>query len=311
MAEFDMVMDAREKISLRLRELYQKNGFTRYRMSKFEEYDLYSRNKDFLMSENVITFNDVSGRLLALKPDVTLSIVKNGKDCGDGIQKVYYHENVYRVASPEEGFREMDQVGIECMGRIDGSVIREVLGLAAESLETLGRKYVLAVSQLEILRKVVENLSTDRGATEELLTCAREKNTHGIEEICRKYGLDEQGGQRLIRLIRMDGPAKDKMDEVRALSKEIGMEGAADELNDALSDLNTDSVWIDFSATGNLRYYNGIAFQGFLDGAPGSVLSGGQYDGLMRRMGRKDRAIGFAVFLNQLERLPEEGCGNA
>ena len=34
-------------------------------------------------------------------------------------------------------------------------------------------------------------------------------------------------------------------------------------------------------------------------------VRGGQYDGLMRRMGRKDRAIGFAVFLNRLERLRE------
>ena len=39
---------------------------------------------------------------------------------------------------------------------------------------------------------------------------------------------------------------------------------------------------------------------------PGSVLSGGQYDTLMKKMGRKDRAIGFAVFLDMLERLTEE-----
>ena len=52
--------------------------------------------------------------------------------------------------------------------------------------------------------------------------------------------------------------------------------------------------------------YNGIAFKGFISGIPGSVLSGGQYDALMRKMGRKDRAIGFAVFLDMLERLTEE-----
>ena len=76
------VMDGLELIGLRLRSLYQDHGFTRYRMSKFEEYDLYSRNKDFLLSEGVITFTDVNGRLMALKPDVTLSIVKNVRDCG-------------------------------------------------------------------------------------------------------------------------------------------------------------------------------------------------------------------------------------
>ena len=75
----DRVMNEQERISFRLRSLYSEYGYERYRMSKFEEYDLYSRNKDFLFSENVITFTDTNGRLMALKPDVTLSIVKTGK----------------------------------------------------------------------------------------------------------------------------------------------------------------------------------------------------------------------------------------
>ena len=49
-------------------------------MSRFEEYDLYVANKDFLISDEVITFTDRSGRLLAMKPDVTLSIIKNAPD---------------------------------------------------------------------------------------------------------------------------------------------------------------------------------------------------------------------------------------
>ena len=52
----EAVLDGRERIGFRLRELYHRHGFSRYRMGKFEEYDLYSRNKDFLMSDGVITF---------------------------------------------------------------------------------------------------------------------------------------------------------------------------------------------------------------------------------------------------------------
>ena len=72
-----------------------------------------------------------------------------------------------------------------------------------------------------------------------------------------------------------------------------------------------DRIQIDFSATGDLRYYNGIAFKGFISGIPGSVLSGGQYDALMKKMGRRDRAVGFAVFLDMLERLTEEDTNRA
>ena len=69
----ESVLKSDEKVSLTLRSLYAKNGYTRFKMSKFEEYDLYSRNKDFLVSDGVITFTDTNGKLLALKPDVTNS----------------------------------------------------------------------------------------------------------------------------------------------------------------------------------------------------------------------------------------------
>lgn len=73
------VLDDTEKIIYALRSLYMSRGYRLYRMGKFEEYDLYSRNKDFLVSDTVITFMDMNGRLMALRPDVTLSIIKNNK----------------------------------------------------------------------------------------------------------------------------------------------------------------------------------------------------------------------------------------
>ncbi len=64
---------------------------------------------------------------------------------------------------------------------------------------------------------------------------------------------------------------------------------------------------MDFSIVSDTNYYNGIVFRGFIDGVPASVLSGGQYDKLMQRMGRKSRAIGFAVYMDQLERIGDAG----
>ena len=78
-----------EKAIFGLRSIYRRYGYSQYKMSKFEEYDLYVRNKDFLVSDNIITFTDTTGKLLALKPDVTLSIIKNGKDVPGVIEKVY------------------------------------------------------------------------------------------------------------------------------------------------------------------------------------------------------------------------------
>ena len=71
------VLKKDEQVTYFLRSLYGSYGYSRFKMSKFEEYDLYVDNKDYLVSEGIITFMDNDGKLLALKPDVTLSIIKN------------------------------------------------------------------------------------------------------------------------------------------------------------------------------------------------------------------------------------------
>ena len=62
-----------------------------------------------------------------------------------------------------------------------------------------------------------------------------------------------------------------------------------------------ESVRLDFSVGNNMRYYSGVVFRGYLEGIPASVLSGGQYDKLPRKMGRKAKAIGFAMYLDLLQ----------
>ena len=143
----DKVLQKSEKITFALRELFVNRGFERYRMSKFEEYDLYAKNKDFLISDNVITFTE-GGRLMALKPDVTLSIVRSSKD-SDALRKVYYNENVYRVSPRSKSFQEIMQTGLECIGPIDDACVLEVVGLAKKSLGLISEDFVLTVSDLD------------------------------------------------------------------------------------------------------------------------------------------------------------------
>ena len=311
----NQVLDAQERIGFLLRGLYQAHGYSRYRMSKFEEYDLYARNRDFLFSEGVITFTDTNGRLMALKPDVTLSIVKNGRDMSESLRKVYYHENVYRAPDQEAGFREQTQVGVECMGTVDPACLSEVLTLAAESLRLCSERFVLVISDLDLLSAVVQNVTEDRLTQKELLACVTEKNPHGISRICREQGVPAGREEPLLELISLYGHPEEVLPSVLKLAAAQGAAEAGEALERVVSGFASsplsDRLLIDFSATGDVKYYNGIVMKGFIDGIPDAVLSGGQYEPLMRRMGRKDGAVGFAVFLNQLERLAEGGIEHA
>ena len=71
----------------------------------------------------------------------------------------------------------------------------------------------------------------------------------------------------------------------------------------ALNENGVDTVRIDFSVINDMRYYNGIVFKGFINGIPTGILSGGQYDKMMKKLGRSSGAIGFAVYLDLLEQL--------
>ncbi|MBR2324197.1 MAG: ATP phosphoribosyltransferase regulatory subunit, partial [Clostridia bacterium] len=112
------ILKPNEKAVFSMRDMFVKSGYKRFKMSKFEEYDLYSKNKEFLVSDQIITFTDTNGKLLALKPDVTLSIIKNTKFDREGVQKYYYDENVYRASENGGSYKEILQTGLECMGNI-------------------------------------------------------------------------------------------------------------------------------------------------------------------------------------------------
>ena len=295
-----------EKVIFALRSLYRERGYSQYKMSKFEEYDLYARNKDFLISDSVITFTDTNGKLMALKPDVTLSIIKNLKDLPDFVQKVFYNENVYRISKGSHAFKEIMQAGLECFGDIDNYNICEVVSLAAKSLKTISENSVLDISHLKLIGDIIEGFDVDAQGKKEILKCIGEKNVHELKRVCASLGVADESANIIKLLITTSGKPADVLPLL-----ESTLNGKADispinqlkEIIEGIDEDVRDMLRIDFSVVDDMKYYNGIVFKGYIEGIPSSVVSGGQYDRLMNRMKRKSGAIGFAVYLDALERL--------
>lgn len=301
------VLDKNEIVLYKLRKLYMDSGYKKYRMSKFEEYDLYVQNKDFLISSNIITFNDIDGKLMALKPDVTLSIIKNTKDNKDDVQKLFYNENVYRASNETQSFKEIMQAGVECIGNIDTKCICENIILAAKSLSMIKEDYILDISHLGIIEKITDTLELSKNGKKAILKAFGEKNVAAIDEILSSEGIEIDKGEPLKILIVTYGSFNTI---INTLKEKDFYPLIADELK-LLEEISetvnknglSDKVRIDFSVINNMSYYNGIAFNGFIYGIPEGVLSGGQYDKLMNKMGKKSGAIGFAVYLDVLDRM--------
>ena len=280
-----------------LRKLYQNYGYQSYKMSRFEEYDLYVRNKDFLVSDQVITFSDKNGKLLALKPDVTLSIIKNAGKTTDGVQRVYYNENVYRVDPQTRAFREIMQTGLECIGKLQDTDVAEVALLAAQSLAALGERFVLDISHMGIVGNILEKSGLSPAGQKAAMRYLHQKNSHELIKLCTEEDCDPR---QLLVLLQNSGDPKQVLDLLEE-------NAAVTQLRRICAVLTAagfgKQIRVDFSVGSDMKYFSGVVFKGYLEGITTWILSGGQYDKLLQKMGRSGSAVGFAIYLNLLEQI--------
>ncbi|MCR4719546.1 MAG: ATP phosphoribosyltransferase regulatory subunit [Firmicutes bacterium] len=296
----NIYLENEEKAIFALRSLYRKYGYMPYKMCKFEEYDLYLKNKDFLISDNIITFTDTDGRLMALKPDVTLSIIKNLGDVSGSVQKVYYNENVYRLSKGSNSFKEIMQSGLECIGAIDDYTIYEVLMLASESLNLISKDYVIDISHLGIVSSIIDTEVPSADIKKQVINCIAEKNLSELCAIEKRENID-------LSKVKELNSTYGSLEKVLPFLESLPCKNETAQLIKILTMLEKNGykgkIRVDFSIISDMKYYNGFLFKGFINGIPTSVLSGGQYDSLMKKMKRDEKAIGFAVYLDMLEFL--------
>ncbi len=302
---------ADERMALSLRSMYESYGYRPYKMSKFEEYELYSSNIDFLGGSGVLTFTDVNGKLMALKPDVTLSIVKNSKGSA-GTQKVHYRENVYRRNANGGSFKEMLQSGIECIGNIGTVETVEVLLLALKSLAATECSYRLDISHIGVLSALIGDDLPNK-IKDELFTCIKRKNAGGIVEIAAINSLDLERYEALSHAVSLNGSASDVLEALSGISYLASCDGL-NELNEIVSALSSlgykDNIGIDLSIVNDMNYYRSLIFRGYIDCVPEGILFGGRYDDLVKKMGRNCGALGFAVVLDLLQDLTRVNFGD-
>ena len=304
--EFSLAnLQPKERASFALRALYEAAGCRKYHMGRFEEYGLYQENRSFLSSEQVITFTDLDGRLLALKPDVTLSIAKTAQPAPGETLRYYYHENVYRPSAESHTFQEISQMGLEMLGAVGEAQVQQAVCLAARSLDALGAEWVLEVSHMGYLFGLFDALGVPDAARAKLLEKLREKNAHELRAAAGAAGLADAAADILCSVLSLCGSYADTLAKAAALCRNDAMRAAVAELEALAVPLEKAGgiIRLDMTLAGEMEYYNGLVFQGYLKALPRPLLKGGRYDLLMQKFTPGAGAIGFAVYLDELDRL--------
>lgn len=302
-------MSREEKLALDLRALYRRYGYQFYKAADFEPYDLYRENKNFLPDHSVLTFSDREGRLMALKPDVTISVAKDVK-ADEASRKLFYSEHVFRRQPGESQFLEIKQMGLEYIGAAGGYAEAEVLSLACQSLAAIGPEYFLGISHMGYIAALMEELPLMEPQRESLISAIRRNSAVDIALATASAALSTEARQALAALADLPADYQQALAKLGENCLNRQMRQALDELDAALAALAvwglSDRIRLELSLLNDLEYYNGIVFQGYLRGLPRAVLSGGRYDNLLLRFGKNQAALGFALYFNDLADIFEE-----
>ena len=282
--------------------IYERFGFKKIKLSKFEDYNLYNNNKDFLQTEHILTFMNLNGNLKSLRPDVTLSIVKKVlKDNEKETQKIYYIEDIYKIVSNE--YEEIPQVGVEIIGKLNNYSNLEIISMAIESLKSINKNYILEISNIDFISAIFDEINLEENLKIEIINNIYLKNKHDLEKLLNK-NVDGKYKKYILSFIELSGNYKDILKKLKSLIINKKMQKSYEELK-SLSFVfelynNFDKILLDFSIESQLGYYNGIIFKGYIKESNDIILSGGRYDKLLNKFNSNKNAIGFAIYMDKL-----------
>ncbi len=298
-------MSKKDLVLLNIRKMYDSYGYKKISLPSFEEYDLYNENKDFI-DRNVLTVMSPNGKLLALRPDITLSVAKKvSKDQSLKYSKIYYQENTYNLTK-YVGYEEDKQLGIELIGKESTFLDFEIINLAVKSLDIINKKSMIILSHAGFISSVFENFDLEYETKEQILDCINRKNSHDIQKILKRNEHISENVKKLIyKIPELSGNLENIEKELLKYEINVNTKKILSELKQLNSLLlkfyKKSKIIFDFSVVKNLNYYNGIILQGYIEGFPNVILTGGRYDKLFEKFGVDTGAVGFAILTDGLK----------
>ena len=177
--------------------------------------------------------------------------------------------------------------------------------LALRSLRQIGGSFVLEIGHMGFAAGWLESLGFSPEQAEAAFSALSRRSAPALDTLAERAGTPG-AADGLRRLAELSGPFPETLERARAMACSREMWAALAELDELYRLLSgapdAERLRLDLSVGGVMDYYNGIVFNGYTGGVPAAVLSGGRYDGLMRRMGKPLPAVGFAVYLGEVER---------
>jgi ATP phosphoribosyltransferase regulatory subunit len=290
----------------RIRTLLRSCGYYEIETPTLEFYDTFCADGDLTPQETMFKFFDQQGRILVLRPDATIPVARIAatkyRDAEYPI-RLSYIGNTFRYNELGGGKqKEFTQAGVEILGVNTAESDAEVIATAINALRTAGiDSFQIDIGQVEFFKGLMEETGLPEQDIEQVRILIDRKDYVGVDEIVKQHNISKELRELINELPRLFGSSDiiDRMGRSTSNKRSLAALKNLSQVLEILEDYGLGRyVSVDLGMVQSLNYYTGVIFRGFTHGVGFPVLSGGRYDKLVEKFGKKCPATGFSLGIN-------------
>jgi ATP phosphoribosyltransferase regulatory subunit len=292
----------------KIRKLFRAWGYYEIETPTIEFYDVFSSDSNITPQETMFKFFDQQGRILVLRPDITVPVARIAATKYMDMElplKFSYIGNAFKYNELGGGKqKEFTQAGIEVLGSDAPEADAEVIAAAIGAVKAAGlESFQIDIGQVEFFKGLMEETGLSDPAIEQMRLLIDSKDYLGIEELVKDQTIREDLKKLILNLPGLFG-STDVIDQVEKVTVNKRSLKALANLRQVLRIIDdyglSKYVSVDLGMVQSLNYYTGVIFRGFTHGAGFPIVSGGRYDNLVEKFGRKCPATGFSLGINMV-----------
>ena len=292
---------AMDDICGKIESVFVGRGYKKVITPGIEFYDVFSVPCSGISQEEMFKLTDNKGRLLVVRPDITLPIARmvstRLKNSALPL-KLYYKQPVYRNNPTLTGRRnEIMQMGVELLGVQGMRADLEILTTAIDSVMSVADDFRIELGHAEVFDALSDELNIDEDYKEKIRISIESKNYSSLNNLLDK--LEQSKTVRAIRSLPSLFGEEEVFEKAKDICSGTKAEQALDYLHQIYSSLLPlglgDKLIIDLGLVQRNDYYTGIVFSGYINGIGDAVVSGGRYDKLLSEFDAPMCAAGFAM----------------
>ena len=298
----------KRELEHKLRMLFRSYGFNEIEPPAIEFYDVFASEGSGIMQENMFKFFDQQGRILVLRPDITVPVARiTATKFKDAVWplRFSYIGNVYRYNDYGGGKQnEFTQAGVEILGVNTPESDAEVISIAIQALKTSGlENFQIDIGQVDFFNGLMEETGLSEEEISQIRLLMNRKDNVGLGGFLKRTAIRDDLKQLISDLPRFFG-SSDVIEKARSYKLNEKSRAALDNISRILEILDdyghSQYISVDLGMLRDLTYDTGVIFRGFTYGVGFPILTGSRYDKLAGEFGKECPATGFTLGVNMV-----------